>query len=182
MMEIKVQHEYPSSQTSPLLTVPVSIIPKSSTAPATTIPLPIPPFIPLPQQSTPIPTPTTIKSEVPTIVKEYLGTSLDDTLHKHKALYHALMESILEDEDAMDKGVADKSKKRKPDDADRDEGPLVRSNQGLKRKKTSKDAKPSKKAKSTKTSKGTTKSQPKSTSKSAQVEETVFEAGDAQVT
>ncbi|GJY29994.1 hypothetical protein Tco_0405761 [Tanacetum coccineum] len=240
MMDIKVQHEDPSS---------------------TTIPPPIPPFIPFSQQSTPIPTPTTteakistitapdfstltvihqrhsdlenevntlknvkhgstiratIKSEVPTIVKEYLGTSLDDTLHKviqrhtlelikehsipadvvevlqqqqkpqksaadirkikmeqagkqqetkytitssnttelqesdqkrtlfetmtktksfnkntkHKALYHALMESILENEDAMDKGVADKSKKRKPDDADKDEGPPAGSNQG----------------------------------------------------
>nr|GFB52193.1 hypothetical protein [Tanacetum cinerariifolium] len=42
---------------------------------------------------------------------------------KQKALYHALMESILEDEDAIDKGVADKSNKRKPDDADKDEGP-----------------------------------------------------------
>ncbi|GJV31130.1 hypothetical protein Tco_1391530 [Tanacetum coccineum] len=54
---------------------------------------------------------------------------------KHKALYHALMESILKDEDAMDKGVVAKS-----DDVDRDEGPPVGSNQGLKRKKTSKDA------------------------------------------
>nr|GEU58267.1 hypothetical protein [Tanacetum cinerariifolium] len=141
-----------------------------------------------------------IKSEVPTVVKEYLETSLDNTLHKvikrhiaelikehfvladviekrtlfetmtktksfnkntkHKALYHALMESILEDEDAMDKGVVDKSKKRKPDDADRDEGLPAGSNQGLKKKKTSKDTKPSKKAKSFETSKGTTKSQP----------------------
>ncbi|GJY32581.1 hypothetical protein Tco_0417050 [Tanacetum coccineum] len=42
---------------------------------------------------------------------------------KHKALFHALMESILADEDAMDKGVADIQKKRKPDDADRDEDP-----------------------------------------------------------
>ncbi|GJX46964.1 hypothetical protein Tco_0272154 [Tanacetum coccineum] len=91
---------------------------------------------------------------------------------KHKALYHALMESILEDEDAIDKGVVDKSKKRKPDDADRDEGPPAGSNKGLKRKKTSKDVEPSKKAKSTETSKGTTKSQPKSTGKSAQAEET----------
>ncbi|GJW14650.1 hypothetical protein Tco_0018783 [Tanacetum coccineum] len=124
-----------------------------------------------------------VKSEVLIIVKEYLRTSLDDTLHKalqrhtaefvkehsiladvidvlqqqpkpqksaadirkikmeqagkhqepkyiivlsnHKALYHALMESILEDEDATDKGVADKLKKRKPDD-DRDEGPPTR--------------------------------------------------------
>nr|GEW00753.1 hypothetical protein [Tanacetum cinerariifolium] len=45
----------------------------------------------------------------------------------------------------------------------------------------SKDVEPSKKAKSTETSKGTTKSLPKSTSKSAQAEETVFEAGDTQV-
>ncbi|GJS29255.1 hypothetical protein Tco_0489875 [Tanacetum coccineum] len=127
MMDIKVQHEDPSSQTSPLLIVPVSVITEFLAAPAITIPPPIPPFIPLPQQSTPIPTPTTteatisttsapdsstltaihqrlsdlenevktlrnvdhnsaihaaIKSEVPTIVKEYLGTSLDDTLHK----------------------------------------------------------------------------------------------------
>ncbi|GKB08552.1 hypothetical protein Tco_0836864, partial [Tanacetum coccineum] len=42
---------------------------------------------------------------------------------KHRALYHALMESILEDEDVMDKGVANELKKRKPNDADKDEGP-----------------------------------------------------------
>ncbi|GJW23747.1 hypothetical protein Tco_0034369 [Tanacetum coccineum] len=127
MIDIKVQHEDPSIQTSPLITVLVSVIPESSTAPATTIPPPIPPFIPFPQQSTPIPTPTTteatisttvvpdsitltaihqrvsnlekevkiikvinhdsvilaaIKYEVPTVVKEYIGTSLDDTLYK----------------------------------------------------------------------------------------------------
>nr|GEW80575.1 hypothetical protein [Tanacetum cinerariifolium] len=141
-----------------------------------------------------------IKSKVPTIVKEYLGTSQDDTLHKkrtlfdtmtktksfnkntkHKALYHAFIESILKDEDAMDKGVADKSKKKNPDDADKDEGPPAGSNQGLKGKKISKDVEPSKKEKSIETSKGTTKSQLKSTSKSAQAEETVFEAGDTQV-
>nr|GEU41502.1 retrovirus-related Pol polyprotein from transposon TNT 1-94 [Tanacetum cinerariifolium] len=49
---------------------------------------------------------------------------------KHKALYHALMESILADEDAMEKGVADIQKKRKLDDADRDEDPPVRPDQG----------------------------------------------------
>ncbi|GJT87760.1 hypothetical protein Tco_1069477 [Tanacetum coccineum] len=42
---------------------------------------------------------------------------------KHRALYHALIESILEDEDVMDKGVDDELKKRKPDDVDKDEGP-----------------------------------------------------------
>ncbi|GJS18663.1 putative reverse transcriptase domain-containing protein [Tanacetum coccineum] len=181
-----------------------------------------------------------IKFEVPTVVKEYLGTSLDDTLHKviqrhiaelikehsvpadvvdllqqqqkpqksaaditrsrwsmlqnsksltlfetmmasktfnkhpkYKALYHALMKSILVDEDAIDKGVADIQKKRKPNDADRDEDPPARPDQGLKKRKTCKETKPSKKSKSTGTSKGTTKSQPKSTGKSAQAEDTV---------
>ncbi|GJS81355.1 hypothetical protein Tco_0747896 [Tanacetum coccineum] len=47
---------------------------------------------------------------------------------KQRALYHALMGSILEDEDAMDEGVANKLKKRKPDDADKDEGPSAGSN------------------------------------------------------
>ncbi|GKD33432.1 hypothetical protein Tco_1248941, partial [Tanacetum coccineum] len=259
MMDVKVQHEDPTQ--------------------ATTIPLPIPPFIPLQQQSTLIPTPTTteattlttivldsetlsaiqlrvsnlekevkelknvdqsstllatIKSKVPNAVNEYLGTSLDDSLYKvhqkhtadlvkehfvpadvveklkqqykpqksvedirkikmehaekqqepkytiHKALYHALMESILKDEDAMNKGVANKLKNKKSDNADRDEVPPAGSNQGLKKKKTSKDAEPSKKAKSTESSKGTTKSLPKSTGKSAQAENTVFEAGYTQ--
>ncbi|GJV50533.1 hypothetical protein Tco_1440745 [Tanacetum coccineum] len=163
----------------------------------------------------------TIQSEVPKVVKEYLGSSLDDAMNKvvqknvadiikehsvpvetierlkqqyapqksvedireikmeharkqqvpksfnkspkQRALYHALMESILEDEDAMDEGVAEKLKKRKPDDADKDEGPFARLNRGLKRQKISKDIEPSKKAKSTETSKGTSKSQPKST-------------------
>ncbi|GJR37339.1 hypothetical protein Tco_1213023 [Tanacetum coccineum] len=86
---------------------------------------------------------------------------------KQKALYHALMESILEDKDAMDEGVADKLKKIKQDDADKDEGPSARSDRGLKRQKTSKDTEPCKKVKSTETSKGTSKSQPISTDKSA---------------
>nr|GEU33037.1 hypothetical protein [Tanacetum cinerariifolium] len=61
------------------------------------------------------------------------------------ALYHALMELILKDEDTMDKGIADKLKKRKSDDADRDEDPPVGPDQGLKRRKMSKDVEPSKK-------------------------------------
>ncbi|GKF88542.1 hypothetical protein Tco_0259419, partial [Tanacetum coccineum] len=62
----------------------------------------------------------------------YQKTTLFETITKSKsfnkspkqrALYHALMESILEDEDAMDNGVVDKLKKRKQDNADKDEGP-----------------------------------------------------------
>nr|GEV63836.1 hypothetical protein [Tanacetum cinerariifolium] len=107
------------------------------------------------------------------------GNNKSLNIQLHKALYHAPVESILEDEDAMDKGVADKLKKRKPDD-DRDEGRPTGPDQGLKRKKTCNETEPSKKAKSTETSKGTTKSRPKLIGKSTQAEEIVFKAGDTQ--
>nr|GEU36075.1 hypothetical protein [Tanacetum cinerariifolium] len=123
------------------------------------------------------------------IIPEQDKTTLFETMTKSKsfnkslkqrALYHALVELILEDKDAMDEGVAEKLKKRKPNDADKDEGPFAGSSRGLKRQKTSKDTKQSKKAKSTENSKGTSKSQPKPTGKSVQVEDIVFTAGDAQ--
>ncbi|GJY84834.1 hypothetical protein Tco_0498860 [Tanacetum coccineum] len=175
----------------------------------------------------------TIKSEVPTAVKEYRRTNLGDTLHKvlqrhtveliqeqsvlayvievlkqqqklqkfdqkqamfetmtesksfnkhptHMTLYHALMESILTEEDDMDQGVADldKQKKRKHADCDRDEDPPAVSDQWLKKRKTSKDAEPPKRPKLIGSSKDTIRSQPKSTGKSIQLEETVFVAVD----
>ncbi|GJY69519.1 hypothetical protein Tco_0472501, partial [Tanacetum coccineum] len=210
------QHEDPRIQTSPLLTVPISVIPETSTAPATTIPPPIPPSIPLQQQSTPIPIPTTteattstsfipnsttltaihqrvsdlekqvkilkdinhdsailtaIKSEVPSVVKKFLGIDLDDTLKRIKMEKEGKQQEtkyIITSSDTaelqefdqkrtlfetmtktrfLDKGVADRLKKRKPDDADKDEGPAARPDQR----------------------------------KFAQAEETVFEAGDTQV-
>ncbi|GKA31911.1 hypothetical protein Tco_0718278 [Tanacetum coccineum] len=99
---------------------------------------------------------------------------------KHKALYHALMESILEDEDAMDEGVADKLKKRKPDDAGQDKGPTAGSDRGLKRQRTSKGTETSKKTSISKdSSKGispSTSSNSSISGKSAkdQVEEPIF--------
>ncbi|GJW59184.1 hypothetical protein Tco_0105915 [Tanacetum coccineum] len=62
------------------------------------------------------------------------------------------MESILEDEDAIDEGVAKNLKKRKPDDADKDEGPSAGSDRGLKRQRTSKGTKTLKKMSATKDS------------------------------
>ncbi|GKA04874.1 hypothetical protein Tco_0683994 [Tanacetum coccineum] len=96
---------------------------------------------------------------------------------KHRALYHALMESILEDEDAMDKGIADELKKRKPDDADKDEGPTAGSDRGLKRQRTSKGTKTSnKKSTSKDSSKGKSPTTSSKSGKSAkdQVEEPIF--------
>ncbi|GJU30149.1 hypothetical protein Tco_1173738 [Tanacetum coccineum] len=110
---------------------------------------------------------------------ETMTTSKSFNNHpKHIALYHALIESILADEDAIHQGVAEKQKKRKPDDEDRDEDPPAGPNQGLKRRKTSKDVEPSKRSKSTGSFKGNTSSQPKlkSTGKSIHAEETVYEA------
>nr|GFA11220.1 hypothetical protein [Tanacetum cinerariifolium] len=67
------------------------------------------------------------------------------------------------------------------DDKDKDEGPSVGSNRGLKKRKTSKDAEPTTSPKtkdsSSKSSKGT-KSQPKSSRKSVYAEEPEFEVGD----
>ncbi|GJW78050.1 hypothetical protein Tco_0139732 [Tanacetum coccineum] len=99
---------------------------------------------------------------------------------KHRALYHALMESILKYEDAIDVGVADKLKKRKPDDADQDEGPSTGSNRGLKRQRTSKGTETSKKTSTSKDSlKGNSSSTSLKSSKSCkfakdQVEESIF--------
>ncbi|GKC61862.1 hypothetical protein Tco_1089460, partial [Tanacetum coccineum] len=69
---------------------------------------------------------------------------------KHKALYHALMELILKDKDAIDECVADKLKKRKPDNADQDEGHTTGSHRGLKRQRTRKGTETSKKTSTSK--------------------------------
>ncbi|GJT33185.1 retrovirus-related pol polyprotein from transposon TNT 1-94 [Tanacetum coccineum] len=99
--------------------------------------------------------------------------------HVNKTLYHALMESLIADENIIDQGVDDliKHKKRPHDDADREQDPPV----GLKKRKMSKDAEPPKKPKSSGSSKDTTRSQPKLTGKSIQSEETVFEAADTKM-
>ncbi|GJS99497.1 hypothetical protein Tco_0820667 [Tanacetum coccineum] len=57
MMNVKVRHEEPSTQTPSLLNIHVMVIPETSTAAAPTILQTIPPITPFPQQSTPTPTP-----------------------------------------------------------------------------------------------------------------------------
>ncbi|GJV77941.1 hypothetical protein Tco_1509525 [Tanacetum coccineum] len=171
MLDINVQHEVP--RTSPLITIPVSIIPKHNvinppdTITSTTAVPDSETLIALHQRITDLEKDvkelkdvdnsteviSIIQTEVPKAVKEHLGSSMNDAMHKkttlfetrtksksfnkspkQRALYHALMELILEDEDVMNDGVADKLKKRKPDDADKDECPSARSDRGLKSK------------------------------------------------
>nr|GEX14709.1 hypothetical protein [Tanacetum cinerariifolium] len=83
----------------------------------------------------------TLKSQVLTVVEQYLGSKISDdpqkTMHENMSfnrnpanhrLYHALMEALIEDENGIDKGVANtvKDHKRKHDD---DEDPPAGPNQ-----------------------------------------------------
>ncbi|GKC76391.1 hypothetical protein Tco_1127165 [Tanacetum coccineum] len=149
---------------------------------------------------------STIQSEVSKAVKEYLGSSQDYAMHKviQKNVADIIKEHFVpaetverlrqkQDDADKDEGPSagsdrglnrwrkdtKPSKKAKPTETSKGtfEFKLI---PRFKRRKTSKDTEPSKKTKSTETSKGTFKSQPKSSSKSAQTEETVFEAGDTQ--
>ncbi|GJZ78430.1 hypothetical protein Tco_0643267 [Tanacetum coccineum] len=71
------------------------------------------------------------------------------------------------------------SLKRDRKDKDKDEDPSAGSDQGLKRRKTRKDVEPSKDLKTS--SSKSTKSQPKSSGKSAQAKESVFETVDTEM-
>ncbi|GJU90034.1 hypothetical protein Tco_1302457 [Tanacetum coccineum] len=82
----------------------------------------------------------------------------------HQALYDAIMQSLILDEYDMEKAKATEpptQKKRRHEDKDQD--PPAGSDQGMKKRKKSKDAEPSKRLKSIGSSKGTTQSQLKST-------------------
>ncbi|GJY36017.1 hypothetical protein Tco_0421395 [Tanacetum coccineum] len=85
--------------------------------------------------------------------------------------------------DKMEKIV---SLKRGREDEDKDEDPHAGTDQGMKKRKTSKDVESSKgskskESKSTSSSKGTTRSQPKLSGKSAQLEEPIHIVDDTEV-
>ncbi|GJR56410.1 hypothetical protein Tco_1406931 [Tanacetum coccineum] len=103
---------------------------------------------------------------------------------EHRELYDALVKSYQLDKDLFDSYGKAYSLKRGHKDKDKDEDPPAGSDQGLKKRKTSKDVEPSKGSKSkdskTSSSKGS-KSQPKSFGKSVQSEEPVFETADTKI-
>nr|GEW12575.1 hypothetical protein [Tanacetum cinerariifolium] len=103
---------------------------------------------------------------------------------EHKDLYGALIKSYQLDKDLFDSYGKAYSLKRICDDKDNDEDPPAGSDQGLEKKKTSKDVEPPKGSKSkeskTSSSRGT-KSQSKSSRKSMQAEEPVFETADTKM-
>ncbi|GJW21330.1 hypothetical protein Tco_0031952 [Tanacetum coccineum] len=133
----------------------------------------------------------TIKSTDKVALEEYdLKSALYQSMHANKSfnrnpanhrLYHALMEALIEDENTMDKGVADtvKDHKRKHDDEedDDDEDPPARPNQGKKTKRRrTKESESSMKPSSTKeTTKGKAPTKGSKTGKSALAKEPVEE-------
>ncbi|GKA55985.1 hypothetical protein Tco_0755057 [Tanacetum coccineum] len=103
---------------------------------------------------------------------------------QHRDLYDALVKSYQVDKDLFDSYGKVYSLKRGHEDKDKDEDPPAGSDQGLKKRNTSKDVEPPKGSKSkenkSNSSKGS-KSQSKSSGKSAQVEDPVFETVDSEM-
>ncbi|GJU32362.1 hypothetical protein Tco_1175951 [Tanacetum coccineum] len=101
---------------------------------------------------------------------------------QHRHLYDALVKSYQLDKDLFDFYGKAYSLKRGREDKDKDEDPPAGSDQGLKKRKTSKEAEPTKgsKSKESKSSKGT-KSQTKISGKSVQAEELMFETTDTEM-
>ncbi|GJZ50075.1 hypothetical protein Tco_0604265, partial [Tanacetum coccineum] len=103
---------------------------------------------------------------------------------QHKDLYDALVKSYYLNKDLFDSYGKAYSLKRGRDDKDKDEDPLARPDQGLKKRKTSKDAEPPKGSNSKETklssTKGT-KSQPKTSSKFVQAKEPVFNTANTEM-
>nr|GEY24318.1 hypothetical protein [Tanacetum cinerariifolium] len=102
-----------------------------------------------------------------------------------KNLYNALVESYKIDKDTLSTYGDVVTLKRGRHDQDRDEDPSAGSDQGTKRRKSSKDVEPtkglkSKESKSSSSSKGT-QSQHKSSGKSTQAEELEFEAANTEM-
>ncbi|GJV17340.1 hypothetical protein Tco_1362663 [Tanacetum coccineum] len=121
--------------------------------------------------------PNEVSNFAPPVIEELIKESRDEvTIANVSSQPHSTYEAASTlTEFELKKILIDKIEKNK----DKDEDPSTGSNRGLKKRKTSKDAEPTtgqKKKDSTSGSSKGTKSQPKSSGKSVQLEEPVFEA------
>ncbi|GJS85118.1 hypothetical protein Tco_0751659 [Tanacetum coccineum] len=124
----------------PIVIKPPEIV---TTAPATTIPPLIPPFIPYSQQSIPILTPTTTEATTSTL--EVLESETLSAIHFRVLNLEKEVKEIKNVDHSTTLLKTIKSEVlTTPADDDRDEDPLVGSDQGLKKRKTSKDVESSK--------------------------------------
>ncbi|GKC83643.1 hypothetical protein Tco_1139360 [Tanacetum coccineum] len=180
MVDVQIQQEIPSVLSAPLLDVLASVVPQTPINPT---PLPI--LTTSIMTTSEAPTSHFLKhaerqQKYQYIVKSSAKTALVEfdqkqalfnstheskSFNKHptnKNLYHALMELLIAEENTVDQGVANllKHKKRPHDDDDKDQDPPTGPDQGLMKRKTSKDAEPPKKTKSTGDDMGNTDEQP----------------------
>ncbi|GKA94078.1 hypothetical protein Tco_0816064 [Tanacetum coccineum] len=199
-LEVLVHHEVPRTQAPTFLSIPVSVIPESSPV-FTNIPQPSHIFTPTPILATPTP-PSTIETSNPlanlpdfslaasALAEFELKKILLDKMEKsesyltapeHRECYDGLKKSYPLDQDVF-YSYDVYTLKRGRKDKDKDEDHFAGSDRGLKMIKTSKDAEPTtdpKKKDSTSSSSKGTKSQPRSSGKSVQSEELVFEVEDS---
>nr|GEU29756.1 hypothetical protein [Tanacetum cinerariifolium] len=187
LIDVHIHHEVPSKQTPTLFTIPVSVIIESSPIYSTIIPQPISSFTPPPPQSTPTPVTTLekdaaelkkddpLKTQVTALVDKHLDANLgaigDEFMNFLSASITARIAKQVKNQ------LPQILPKEKQKDKDKDEDPFARSDRGLKKWKTSKDAEPTKgpkaKESSSDSSKGD-KSQSKSFGKFVQSEEPEF--------
>nr|GFA06329.1 hypothetical protein [Tanacetum cinerariifolium] len=202
MMNVKSRQEESTTQTSSLFIVPVTAISETATAHATTVPSTISMITPPPQLTTPSLAPTTVPTAtlIPAlpdfsslfgfvqrevsdfatpVVQSIINESLENVVlaksfSQLKSKYKAIV-SLTEFE--LKKFLLDKIKRS-------ESYKIALEHKELYEGHTNKDAEPPKgsKSKETKTSssKGT-KSQPKSSAKSVQAEEPVFETADTEM-
>ncbi|GKC53517.1 hypothetical protein Tco_1076262 [Tanacetum coccineum] len=130
--------------------------------------------------------PKEVSNFAPPMIEKLIKESLDEvTLAKVSSQPQSTYEvasTLIEFE--LKKILLDKIEKSDRKDKDNDEDPSVGSDQGLKERKLSKDAEPTtgpKKKYSTSSSSKGTKSQSKSSGKSVQLEEPVFEVADSDI-
>ncbi|GJU49918.1 hypothetical protein Tco_1219473 [Tanacetum coccineum] len=196
LLDIQIQQEVPTIQQEPFHEIKVFDIPDPTQIPPST-----PPTTSLPAKKAPAIL-ESIKSQVPSAVNKYLGSSLEDTLQKkdvseiikvkqehvanekmpkhsttqfdqdvddeyvqkeilfkimmasksyekhpaHKAPYDALIQSLLVDKNDMDRLAVDPLSQKKRRHEDKDQDPPAGSDQGKKKRRTIKDAKPSMKS------------------------------------
>ncbi|GKB59453.1 hypothetical protein Tco_0915639, partial [Tanacetum coccineum] len=143
LLDIQIQQEVPQMQTSATThPLPHSVSAVTPILQQTTTPIPIPPITTEAPPVTTVPNPlleiiqrvSELEKDVQELkqVNHSLDVSRRSSISRrnpaHKALYHALMESLLADEEGMDQGVVDLLKKKRQHD-DQDEDPSAGPNQ-----------------------------------------------------
>ncbi|GJV85785.1 hypothetical protein Tco_1525683 [Tanacetum coccineum] len=105
-----------------------------------------------------------------------MASKLHEKHPAHKDLYDALIQSLLVDENDMDRLAVDHASQRKRRHKDKDQDPPTGSDQGLKKRRTGKDAEPLKKSsKSKESANGKTSSTTSKSGKSISANKSVHE-------